>query len=220
MLKNMVAPVTVAIAALFLQQAWWVRGLTGAVIGASLSIVIPAIIDWATERGNVSNLRADCFVDFLPTKLPAEGRVLVVQLSSNAETPHQAGQSSIKYGDPGMITGWTQGSHAYKCEIRNLGPPIFDVALTFAVDFHDVVQLDPKVHSFHAGELVRSGAVSVIAPRLEEKPPFGFWMVNLSPYFATITGINASFLHPSDKSPRLTVNRNVTDTPRFSPGGL
>ncbi|MEH2506420.1 hypothetical protein V1290_005231 [Bradyrhizobium sp. AZCC 1578] len=116
-------------------------------MGAVLFIAIPALIQWAKDRANVVNVRADCFVDFLPTKLPPGGRVTVVQLSSAPETPHQAGQSTIKYGDAGMMTGWPQGSHAYKCEIRNLSSPsLFDVAITLAVDFHGVVKSDPKLH--------------------------------------------------------------------------
>ena len=221
MLRTLLTPVIAAIAAYFLEQAWWIRALEGAAVGAIAFVVIPAAINSVAERGNIASLRVDCFADFLPTRLPAEGRVLVVQLSTTAETPHQAGQSMIKYGDPGMITNWPQGSHAYKCEIRNLGPPsaLFDIAVTLSVDFREVVRPDQS-GNFHAGELIRSGAVSVIAPRLEEKAPFGFWVTNLSPHFATITGISAALTHPKEKGPRLIVNQNLFEIPTFSPNGL
>jgi hypothetical protein len=221
MLKNMLAPVAVAIGAVFLEQAWWVRGLTGAVLGGILSIAIPALVDWAKERGNIANLRVDCFVDFLPTKLPPEGRVLVAELFASAETPpHQAGQSSVKYGDPGTITYWPPGSQAYKCEVSNLGPdPLFDVAIILRVEFREVVKHEESLITLTSGALVRSGDLSIVASRIEGKPPFAFWVTNLSPYFARVTGIGAAFIYPKDKDPRFVVNQSAPEALFFSPHG-
>src|SRR5947208_2745912 len=116
MLKNLFAPVTVALAALFMQQAWWIRGLTGAIVGAALFIAIPAAIEWAKQRADTVTLRVDCFPDFLPTKLPTDGRVLVAQLLWFPETPHQVGQQMLRYGEPNATTGFPPTVHAYKCE--------------------------------------------------------------------------------------------------------
>jgi len=82
----------------------WRRGT-----GAILFIAIPALIEWASARTNVTTLRIDCAPDF--------------------------------YGDPGMLTGWPQGSDAYKCEVRNLGSAgLFDIAIILSVDFQEVLR--------------------------------------------------------------------------------
>jgi len=199
MLKLILAPVTLVFTAIFMQQAWWIRGLGGAALGAILFIAIPALIEWASARTNVTTLRIDCAPDFLPTKLPAEGRVLVIQLYSTPEVPHQAGQSQIKYGDPGMLTGWPQGSDAYKCEVRNLGSAgLFDIAIILSVDFQEVLRKENGSVA-GSGGLVRAGVVSIIAPRLEEKLPFSFYVTNQSPYYASLKSVNAAFTLATEK---------------------
>ena len=166
MLKTILTPVVAAVGAFFLQQVWWVRGIEGAAFGAVVFVFIPAVINWAASRTNVVTLRVDCVADFLPTRLPNEGRVVTIQLSSSAEVRHQAGNSMEKYGDPGTQTGWPQNSHGYKCEVRNPNAAIiFDVALTLSVDFNEVVRSEDNSKEIRSGAVARSGEVSIIAPR-------------------------------------------------------
>jgi hypothetical protein len=84
MLKTMLtplAPVFAALAASFLQQAWWLRGIEGAAFGAIAFVFIPMLINWGSSQSKVVvTLRLDCAADFLPTILPAQGRVVAIQL--------------------------------------------------------------------------------------------------------------------------------------------
>jgi len=56
MLKLILAPVTLVFTAIFMQQAWWIRGLGGAALGAILFIAIPALIEWASARSKRHHL--------------------------------------------------------------------------------------------------------------------------------------------------------------------
>ena len=218
-MKAMLAPVILALTALFIEQAWWVRGLMGAALGGALFIGIPIALDWAKQQTNKVKLRVDCVVDFLPTMLPAEGRVAVIQLSPPPDVPHQVGTSMQKYGNPGTLTMWPPGSHANKCEIRNLGPTdVYDVALTLSFRLNQAVHPDGRIYS---GELVRSGDVSILVPRIEGKTPFTFYVANLSPYYASMTGVKASpSWKSSEKAPRMDVNFNPDAGTTLSPAGI
>ena len=219
-LKTILTPAVAAVAAFFLQQVWWLRGIEGAAFGAFVFVAIPAAINWVSSRSNVVMLRVDCVVDFLPTRLPNEGRVVTVNLFSPAEVPHQAGTSMEKYGDPGTITGWPQNSHAYKCEVRNPNAAIiFDVGITLTVDFNEVVRSKDNPKEFHSGVIARSGTVSIVAPRLEERTTFVFYVANLRPYFATVTSINATFAHPDRGQPLIKISQNPWRNMTFSPFG-
>jgi hypothetical protein len=202
-MKTLLAPVILVLTAFFMEQAWWIRGALGAAVGASLFIAIPAMVEWAKARANAVTLRIDCLPAFLPTKIPDEGRVTVVQLTAPPEVPHQAGKSMLKYGDPGMPTMWPQGSHAYKCEIRNLSSTgLFDVALTLTARFNEATHSD----GIYSGEPVRSGDVTIEANRIEEKHPFIFYVTNLSNLYASITGLKVS---SNAKGPGVTINQDV-----------
>jgi hypothetical protein len=79
--NSFVATLAAAIAAIFLEQAWWIRGIEGALFGFVAFASLPAAYQWAQKRSDVITLHFECAVDFLATKLPPEGRVTVVQLS-------------------------------------------------------------------------------------------------------------------------------------------
>jgi len=133
--------------------------------------------------------------------------------------PDQAGQLNERYGEPGRATGWQSGTHAYKCEVRNIGTvDVFDVGITLTVNFHEVVRSEGKPAELGSGGVVRTGKVSIVAPRLE-KVPFSFYVFNDSPYFAAVTAISASYAWPGDADrPTLKLNRDAMSLISFGPG--
>jgi hypothetical protein len=216
MLKTWLSPVFAAAAASFFQQVWWLRGIEGAAFGAIAFVLIPAAINWAGSRPTFITLRVDCVEDFLPIRLPNEGRVAAIQLKTTPEVPHQAGQVLERYGDQGAQTGWPPKSHAYRCEVRNpSGAIIFDVALTLSVDFNEAVALENGSDRVSSQTVLRSGSISIVAPRLDA--PFVFYVVNDSPYFAAVTSIDATFLHPEEGQPLLKVSRDAWRRMTFTP---
>jgi hypothetical protein len=223
MLKTMLtplAPVFAALAASFLQQAWWLRGIEGAAFGAIAFVFIPMLINWGSSQSKVVvTLRLDCAADFLPTILPAQGRVVAIQLQPANMVPDQAGQLIERYGEPGQATGWPLNTHAYKCEVRNIGTvDVFDVGVTLTVNFREVVRSNGKQTELRSGEIVRSGRVAIVAPRLE-KTPFSFYVFNDSPYFAAVAAISASYAWPGDPDrPAMKLNRDPMSSITFGPG--
>jgi len=224
MLKTVLTPLTpvaAAIGASFLQQVWWVRGIEGAAFGAIVFVFIPLAINWASSRSNFVTLRVDCAVDFLPTTLPSEGRVTVVQLRYAPEVPHQAGQVSQGYGAPGQNTEWPPRTQAHKCEVRNIGTvSVFDVAVTLTVNFREVVRSPSNPVEWVSGGVIGTGNVSIVAPRLEEKIPFSFYVTNTSPHVAVVAAISAGYAWPGDGTrPRLILNLDPMRLMNFAPAG-
>jgi len=223
MLKTILAPLTpvfAAVAASFLQQVWWLRGIEGAAFGAIAFVFIPMLINWGSSQSKVVvTLRLDCAVDFLPTILPSQGRVVMVQLQPANIVPDQAGQLNERYGEPGQATGWPPNTHAYKCEVRNIGAvDVFDVGITLTVNFREAIRSESKPGEVGSGGVVRAGKVTIVAPRLE-KPPFSFYVFNDSPYFAAVTAISAAYAWPGDADrPTLKLNRDPMRSISFGPG--
>jgi hypothetical protein len=202
----------------FVAWPWWARGGLGAVIGATLFVGIPAVVNWTKDRLNEAKLRVDCRADFLPALIPAEGQVQVVMLMApSAGGPPQAGQINVRFGDPGHPTGW-QGVHGYRCEVRNLGSsPLYDVALTLNVEFNEVVRGNSQPVVSQAGALIGSGRVSIVAERLELQSPFVFHVRNESAFYAAVTAIVAGPLGPNQNLPRLIVDYNPMRRMTFGP---
>jgi hypothetical protein len=95
---------------------------------------------------------------------------------------------------------------------------VFDVAITMTVKFREVIRGDGKPVVFQPGAEVGTGNVSIVAPRLEERTPFNFYVVNTSPYIATVAEISATYAWPSDSArPGLVLNRDPMSLITFSP---
>jgi hypothetical protein len=212
-MKNLLAPVLVAVAALFAEQTWWVRGLFGAGLGAAFFIAIPAAIEWASQKSNVVNLRVDCQPDVLPVRLPAEGRMLVVELLSSPDIPpHQVGQTNQRFGEPGTLTGIPPRSYATRCEVRTVGQPhaVFDIDLILKVDFFEFV-VSGDGRAGRMGQLARSGNMIMTVPRAQDNTAFVFWISNESRQFARIGEVNAVLpKNSSGKSPTVVVSHNFS----------
>lgn len=192
-MKNLLAPIMIAVAAVFMEQAWWLRGLAGAGVGAALFIAIPSAIEWATQRSNIAHLRVDCLNDVLPMRLPAEGRILIAQLLSSPDLPtHQVGQILEKFGEAGAATEFPPRSYAYRCEARTVGQqrPIFDIKLFLKVEFQSVIQIADG-RGAGAGETTRSGNLVLTVPRAEDSAPFVFWISNESTQFARVVDVSS-----------------------------
>jgi hypothetical protein len=211
-MKNFLAPVMIALAAIFTEQVWWVRGLIGAGIGAALFIAIPAAIEWATQRSNITNLRVDCLLDVLPMRLPAQVRIVIAQLLSSPDIPsHQVGQIQEKFGEPGAATGFPARSYAHRCEVRTVGQqrPIFDLRLFLKVEFQSLVpNLDGR--SAGAGQTTRSGNLVINVPRAEDSAPFVFWISNESTQIARVIDVSAVAAGSNENKPTLVVNHNFS----------
>ena len=220
MLRNsFVATLAAAVAAIFLEQAWWIRGIEGALFGFVAFAALPAAYQWAQKRSDVIALHFECEVDFLPTKLPSEGRVTVIQLSAGG-VPDQAGTSMLKYGEPGAQTFWPPNTHAYRCVVRNLSDKdAIDAALTFTAVFREVLRGDAKPVVMSAGTVVKTGKVIIVLPRLapKEANPFTFFVTNLAENYVTVQAPVASYFHQGDDQPRLSVKSGLLSPMEFSP---
>jgi hypothetical protein len=217
--NSFVATLAAAIAAIFLEQAWWIRGIEGALFGFVAFAALPAAYQWAQKRSDVITLHFECAVDFLPTKLPPEGRITVIQLSASG-LPDQAGSSMLKYGEAGAQTFWPPNTHAYKCIVRNLSDKdAIDAALTFTAVFRDVIPGDAKPVVMSAGPVVKTGKVSIVLPRLapREVNPFTFFVTNLAASYVTVEAPVASYFHQRDNEPRLSVRSGLLSPMEFSP---
>jgi hypothetical protein len=180
---------------------------------------LPAAYQWAQKRADVITLHFECEVDFLPTKLPPEGRITVIQLSAGG-VPDQAGTSMLKYGEPGAQTFWPPHTHAYKCVVRNLSDKdAIDAALTFTAVFREVIHGDAKPVVMSAGKVVKTGKVSIVLPRLAPKEinPFTFFITNLAASYVTVETPVASYFHQRDNEPRLSVRSGLIRPMEFSP---
>jgi hypothetical protein len=217
--NSVVATLAAAVAAAFLEQAWWIRGIVGALFGVVAFVGLPAAYQWAQKRSDVITLHFECAVDFLPTKLPPEGRVTVVQLSPSG-VPNQGGTSMLKYGEPGAPTSWPPHTHAYKCVVRNLSDKdAIDAALTFTAVFREVLHGDAKPVVMSAGTVAKTGKVSIVLPRLapRETNPFTFFVTNLAENYVTVEAPVASYFHQRDDQPRLSVRSGLLSPMEFSP---
>lgn len=201
MLKSSVA-VTIggAILACFLQQAWWIRGLEGAALGFASFVTIPAVYSWAKRKTETVHLTVGCSPAVMPTRIPADGSFITVMLFPGG------GGSSIKYGEVGSVTGWTDGSLAYKCEVRNLTGAVLPALLvTLPILYRN------GDGSALLDEEKRHGRISVIAPRLDAQSdkPFVFYVESPAGYGAKITAIEIDYFERDHARPPIEITSNL-----------
>jgi hypothetical protein len=180
--KGAAATVMLAILILAAEQAWWVRALLGAAVGASVFVAAPAGYTWVMNKFWPKEIAVGCMPTVMPTKLPAGGFQTVMLYPGG-------GGSQIKHGETGSITGWSEGQQAYRCDIRNLSDtelPALSITLPIEYRNADGTDID---------EARRHGRITVIAPHIEGKSdkPFSFYVQAPQEFGAKIEALEVAY---------------------------
>lgn len=97
---------------------------------------------------------------------------------------------------------------------------VFDVAVTLTANFKEVIRNESKPAEWHSGGIVGTGNVAIVAPQLEERTLFRFYVANTSPHIAVVAEISASYASQSDATrPSLILNRDSMRQMNFAPAG-
>lgn len=181
-----------AVALVYTLLAIWILSPTAISPEEAGAVSLPSQKSSKSAPTPGNNIQIECQNAFLPDNIPASGRVWAGELSTDPNTPHQAGSTRELYQKPGFPIRWFSNGKPvgiYKCEIRNYGEaPIFNVEITFKVEFRKVVLTGATTGTTkHAGEKVASGDWTMPILRIDpgKESPFSFYLYNISIYFVT-----------------------------------
>jgi hypothetical protein len=173
-------------------------------------------------------LLIECHLNGLPEKIPETGEIITLALSYGAGsgwsgTPPT--KFNKRYGPPGTPCwewhpGFTIG-RVYRCEIINYGnKPIFNLSMSFRVEFHEVVDRSTEPRFVQSGRLSfaydRTATITKLEPGKANN--FIFYVYNQSNYFGFV-GLprSASYIvlgeSVSQERPLLPTNMAVLSFP-------
>ena len=144
-----------------------------------------------SSESDDESIHIECHFGFMPTIIPAEGRIYVLY-AYPTDLQYGGGGLMEVFGPPGNKQSWEIGdgpSPGYKCQSTNYGrSPIFNVQMVFGLSFREIERDKDNPGSSRSGKITLSRGWLVQVNKIDQghNNPFVFYIYNASEQFLSI----------------------------------